>query len=127
MDEGMALSLEPLDGYIVNFFDNGAERSTSFKFGPSDAFQRIYNYRLSKKMGVRELRDRKKELLSLNKMVIKTLDKNLAKRVRSDKAKSDAESKRKETEALQIKKISKVAKKRAKMEASALSLLTNHQ
>ncbi len=73
------------------------------------------------------MRDRKKELLSLNKMVIKTLDKNLAKRVRSDKAKSDAESKRKETEALQIKKISKVAKKRAKMEASALSLLTNHQ
>lgn len=61
MDEGMALSLEPLDGYIVNFFDNGAERSTSFKFGPSDAFQRIYNYRLSKKMGVRELRDRKKK------------------------------------------------------------------
>lgn len=72
-DEGLALSLQNFDGRTIYFVDdNGLEQSVKFELRSSDALQRVYNYRITKK-NRNELDRRRKELQSMNNKLMAEL------------------------------------------------------
>ncbi len=73
MDEGLALSLQPFHGRTINFEGDNGEESGQIVMGPSDALQRTYNYRRTKK-NRNDLEKREKELRSISKKLMAELE-----------------------------------------------------
>ena len=75
MDVGMALSLRPIDGCVVEYEDDdGNLKSTKVKWGPTDSFLRTYNFRKYEKSTGDQLKQLEKELRSINKKRAKVRD-----------------------------------------------------
>ena len=73
-DEGLALSFLNFDGRTVYFEDdNGLEQSVKFELRSSDALQRVYNDRLTKK-NRNELDRRRNELQSMSNKLMAELE-----------------------------------------------------
>eukprot|EP00986_Skeletonema_menzelii_P013846 scaffold8495_cov125-Skeletonema_menzelii.AAC.4 len=142
MDEGLALSLQRFHGRTINFVDdNGVEQSGQIEMCPSDALQRVYNYRLTKKNRneldkrrkkwmadlrrmQKQLQKKRKKLLSLDEKILEVHAKAHAKRDTFEKKRADAAAKRKEGKALRDNEMAVEANKRAKKRATAFALLS---